>query len=360
MKISEIIKQIRLNNGLTQKEFAKKFYLTEKTVSNYENDQRTPDLDFLNKLCTEFNISLDYFMKSTKSTSKAEDLVVCEKNDKKAIFDVKQSTFLTEHIFDNILLSNSGVHIGEKYIYETDEDGDIIKNIYFCSVIDNDGKVKELPDINFCGQNYNNYGTCPAINKNTKLTHLIDNKGNLLSKGFKIILPLDSENNFGIYFGKDYYPYEERYENHNISDCELLYYNGNGLDIGFDNINDRNSKVSILSDINIAFNYIEKYGVNIIKLIPELIFENSNNYEMIIKAVASFYKNNSANEIYTAMKYVMNTLKDYALTYKPKPKTIKNIDDLYFIAKESQINRLVCSSINKMIYELYKWINLII
>ena len=68
--ISELLKEIRLSQKLTQKQFAKKFFITEKTISNYENGVRTPNLDFLNKVCDEFNITIDYFMEKAKNCPK--------------------------------------------------------------------------------------------------------------------------------------------------------------------------------------------------------------------------------------------------------------------------------------------------
>ena len=60
--IARRLKEIRLKNHLTQEKFGKLFHISPKTVSNYENNQRTPDIDFLLKICDKFNITLDYFM----------------------------------------------------------------------------------------------------------------------------------------------------------------------------------------------------------------------------------------------------------------------------------------------------------
>ena len=38
--IANKIKEIRKSHSLTQKQFAKKFFITEKTISNYENNRR--------------------------------------------------------------------------------------------------------------------------------------------------------------------------------------------------------------------------------------------------------------------------------------------------------------------------------
>ena len=55
--LGEKIKKIRAINNLTQSELAEIFYVSEKTISSWENNRTTPDLN------TIYNIS-DYFKKS--------------------------------------------------------------------------------------------------------------------------------------------------------------------------------------------------------------------------------------------------------------------------------------------------------
>lgn len=56
------LKQLRLENNLTQKEFAKLFNLTQGTYSNYENETTQPDLSLLIEIADKFNISVDYLI----------------------------------------------------------------------------------------------------------------------------------------------------------------------------------------------------------------------------------------------------------------------------------------------------------
>ena len=46
VNFSKALKDLRISNNLTQKEFAEKFYITEKAISNYENGKRIPSFDF--------------------------------------------------------------------------------------------------------------------------------------------------------------------------------------------------------------------------------------------------------------------------------------------------------------------------
>ncbi len=101
LDISKMIKKIRLDNHITQEELAKKFFVTPKTISNYENGKRMSDLDFILNFCKIFNISFDYFMNNKDiQESKSEDLILSEKNGKLAIYDKKQSVYLTPHIYN--------------------------------------------------------------------------------------------------------------------------------------------------------------------------------------------------------------------------------------------------------------------
>lgn len=67
-KISKLIKDIRLKNNLSQKEFANIFGVTYQAVSKWENGKNMPDLSVLNEICTRFNISLDEVLNNKTKT----------------------------------------------------------------------------------------------------------------------------------------------------------------------------------------------------------------------------------------------------------------------------------------------------
>ena len=60
--LGQRIKQLRLSEGLTQEDFGKLFGIVKSTVSLYENDKSTPDDETKIKICTHFNVSMDYLM----------------------------------------------------------------------------------------------------------------------------------------------------------------------------------------------------------------------------------------------------------------------------------------------------------
>lgn len=109
--IGELLKELRIKNNLTQKEFAKMFFLTDNTIGNYETGIRTPSIEFLMQVCDKFKISLDYFQSGNRKESKTEDLIVTKKYGKCAIYDKGQSISLTPHIYQEIVLSKHGYHV---------------------------------------------------------------------------------------------------------------------------------------------------------------------------------------------------------------------------------------------------------
>jgi len=62
-KVAKLIKQIRLENNLTQKEFAEKLNVTYQAVSKWENGKNLPDISVLTDICNEYNIDINNFLK---------------------------------------------------------------------------------------------------------------------------------------------------------------------------------------------------------------------------------------------------------------------------------------------------------
>lgn len=73
-KIGALIKKIRKDNNLTQRDFAEKYGVTYQAVSKWENGKNLPDLSLLKQICKDFNVSLDDMLdgevKNIKETRK--------------------------------------------------------------------------------------------------------------------------------------------------------------------------------------------------------------------------------------------------------------------------------------------------
>ncbi len=57
-----IISDLRKSAGLTQKEFAKIFNVSEGTIAHYEQGITIPNTDMLGKFADYFNLSVDYLL----------------------------------------------------------------------------------------------------------------------------------------------------------------------------------------------------------------------------------------------------------------------------------------------------------
>lgn len=65
--IGEKIKTLRKERKLTQKELAHKIGVTASTVTKYENGQLEPKIEVLNKIATNFNISVSTLIEDNNS-----------------------------------------------------------------------------------------------------------------------------------------------------------------------------------------------------------------------------------------------------------------------------------------------------
>lgn len=60
--LSQNINKLRLANGWSQVQLAKKLNVTKQTVSNWENDNIQPSIEMLVRLAEVFNVSTDYLL----------------------------------------------------------------------------------------------------------------------------------------------------------------------------------------------------------------------------------------------------------------------------------------------------------
>lgn len=80
MEIGTKINQLRKLSGMTQEQFAEKLNVSRQTVSKWETDSTTPDLDSMVKICRLFRVSLnDLLMEGdTDMPDKNEEQITLE------------------------------------------------------------------------------------------------------------------------------------------------------------------------------------------------------------------------------------------------------------------------------------------
>lgn len=77
------LKELRLQNGMTQKDLADRIGVTKSVVSFYELRERTPSPEVLIKLATIFHVSSDYLLGIEKG--KSIDITGLDYDDEKAL-----------------------------------------------------------------------------------------------------------------------------------------------------------------------------------------------------------------------------------------------------------------------------------
>ena len=60
--LNENIKELRLQRGMNQVEFAKHMNVTKQCVSNWENDNVLPSIEMLIRIADFFRVSTDYLL----------------------------------------------------------------------------------------------------------------------------------------------------------------------------------------------------------------------------------------------------------------------------------------------------------
>lgn len=61
-QFGEILAELRQDHKLTQRDLAKMLYVTDGTISNYENGVHFPDVEKLSTLADYFHVSTDYLL----------------------------------------------------------------------------------------------------------------------------------------------------------------------------------------------------------------------------------------------------------------------------------------------------------
>lgn len=68
MTLGQKITSLRKARGMTQEELSEAIGVTRQTISKWELDASTPDLDYLCKLCDLFGVTADYLIRPEKET----------------------------------------------------------------------------------------------------------------------------------------------------------------------------------------------------------------------------------------------------------------------------------------------------
>lgn len=77
-----ILKELRVQSGMTQQQLAEKLGVTKSVVSYYELSERTPSPEILLKLAALFHVSTDFLLGKERQPKDFIDLTGLEEGDK--------------------------------------------------------------------------------------------------------------------------------------------------------------------------------------------------------------------------------------------------------------------------------------
>lgn len=94
-QFGELLAELRQDRRLTQKELAQIIFVTDGTISNYENGVHLPDVDKLISLADFFGVTVDYLLgrcSSSLSPDVFDEPVIGKKTAGELIRDIREMT----------------------------------------------------------------------------------------------------------------------------------------------------------------------------------------------------------------------------------------------------------------------------
>lgn len=185
-KIGQLIKQIRKNNHLTQKDLALKYNITYQAVSKWENGKNIPDISLLKQICDDFNIDINSFLNGDYVASN-EKMVKQDNESKIKILNTKKKRVVLIILVLGIILTTIAVSFG--YLKNKGKDFEFKTISSDCnnftitgSVAYNDIKSAiYIANINYCG------GVDDALYNSIECV-LYEKNGNLENKISQVLI----------------------------------------------------------------------------------------------------------------------------------------------------------------------------
>ena len=137
-KYNDILKELRENSKLTQKELGRIFNLTQRQISTYEVGRNEPEYDVLKQYATYFNVSTDYILGLTKDPTPRWTI----KNNITNSFNNNSGSFGDITIkWGIIMIDETALRVVVEYILFAIS---VIEFVILCSVYINAKKNKDL------------------------------------------------------------------------------------------------------------------------------------------------------------------------------------------------------------------------
>lgn len=104
MLLSKRLKELRISNGLTQRELGERVNVTKVSICCYENGTRTPTLDTLTKLGKVLNVDVDYLLgyeSPVKEKGKSKKVINMAKEEIEFITEIRKLENIHQAIIEN-------------------------------------------------------------------------------------------------------------------------------------------------------------------------------------------------------------------------------------------------------------------
>lgn len=103
MSFGSKLKQLRLENKMTQEELSNILNVSRATVGRYENNERFPDKDTLEKIADFFNVSLDFLFERIYEKNGYLGTNICEDSARYSTYKEIEKKITDRLIKENII-----------------------------------------------------------------------------------------------------------------------------------------------------------------------------------------------------------------------------------------------------------------
>ena len=104
MLLSKRLKELRISNGLTQRELGERVNVTKVSICCYENGTRTPTLDTLTKLGKVLDVDVDYLLgydSPVKEKGKSKKVINMAKEEIEFITEIRKLENIHQAVIEN-------------------------------------------------------------------------------------------------------------------------------------------------------------------------------------------------------------------------------------------------------------------
>ena len=185
-KIGNLIKRIRKENNLTQKDLANKYGVTYQAVSKWENGTNLPDISLIKEISNDYNIDINDFLDGNNIVNKKKNINI--------ILVIIIVILITGLIVLSVIHYNA--HVKTDYSFKTLSTTCDIFKVTGSIAYDSKKSSIYLSNINYCGGDDNNkYDdiTC-NLYEDDKLVYSCDSKSNITLEDYLKELSIKVDN----------------------------------------------------------------------------------------------------------------------------------------------------------------------